>query len=107
MRELIKRLYQIVKRVLKVILKVLPDISPDNQAEVRCEVQQMAQTERCGEYLRICSDRNQQEGRRAYKLMLLEQLGIPFLLKLKRFIIDLVRAIKPQHGLSLVISLVK
>ncbi|MGI2002099.1 hypothetical protein [Shewanella frigidimarina] len=106
MCELIKQLYQIVKRVMKVALKVLPDISPANQIEARCEVQQLLQTERCGEYLRICSDRNQQEGRRAYKLMLLEQLGIPFLLKLKRFIIDLIRAIKPQHGLSLVIPLV-
>ena len=106
MLELIKRLYQIIKRVLKVVLKVLPDISPANQADVRCEIQGMEQAERPGEYLRICSDRSQQEGRRAYQLMLLEQLGIPFLLRLKRFIIDLVRAIKPQHGLSLVISLV-
>lgn len=107
MIELIQRLYQTIKRVLKVIIGVLPDISPTSQAEAHRDVEGISKDNRLSEYQRISSDRSLQKGKKAYMLMLLDQQGIPVLLKMKRFIIDLVRAIKPQHQLSTVISLVK
>jgi hypothetical protein len=105
--ELIKRLYQIAKRVLKVIFGILPDISPTSQTEAHRDVDGISNKNRLSEYQRVYSDRSLQRGKRAYMLILLEQKGIPFLLKVKRIIIDIVRAIKPQHQLSTVISLVK
>lgn len=107
MLELIQRLYQTIKQVLKVIIGVLPDISPTSQAETHRDVESISKSNRFSEYQRISSDRSLQKGKQAYMLMLLEQQGIPVLLKVKRLIIDLVRVIKPQHQLSTVISLVK
>ena len=107
MFELIRQLYITFKRVLKVTLGVMPDISPTNQKEARRDVDSIPHEHRFSEYQRIYCDRSLQRGKQAYMLMLLEQQGIPVLLKLKRFIIGLVRAIKPQQHLSTVISIVK
>ena len=106
MIELVVRLYKIVKRVLKVVFNVMPDISPANFQQAKLVVGSIAAESRCSEYQRIYSDRSIQGSKRAYLLMLLEQLGIPFSLRLKRFIIDIARAIKPQHGLAIVTPLV-
>jgi len=105
--ELIQQLYKTIKRVLKVIFGILPDISPISQKEARRDVDGIPNEHRLSEYQRIYCDRSLQRGKQAYMLMLLEQQGIPVLLKLKRFIIGLVRAIKPQKHLSTVISIVK
>lgn len=107
MIELIQRLYQVIKRILKVILGILPDISPTSQTEAHRDVDCISSENRLSEYQKISSDRTLQKGKRAYMLMLLEQQGIPVLLKFKRVIIDIVRAIKPLHTLSIVIPLVK
>ncbi|MCL1148060.1 hypothetical protein L2747_18820 [Shewanella marinintestina] len=106
MIELVVRLYKIVKRVLKVVFQVLPDISPVNIQQAKLVVEAITAENRSSEYQRIYSDRSIQGSKRAYLLMLLEQQGIPFHLKLKRFIIDIARAIKPQHGLAIVTTLV-
>ena len=102
----IVQLYKIVKRVLKVVFQVLPDISPANIEQAKLVVESITAQNRCIEYQRIYSDRSKHGGKRAYLLMLLEQKGIPFHLKLKSFIIDIARAIKPQHGLAIVTPLV-
>ena len=107
MLELIQRFYKTFKRVLKVTLGIMPDISPASQKEARRDVDNIPNEHRLNEYQRIYCDRSLQRGKQAYMLMLLEQQGIPVLLKLKRFIIGLVRAIKPQQHLSTVISIVK
>lgn len=107
MIELILQLYRTLKRVLKTILGILPNISPTNQKEACRDVDCIPNEYRLSEYQRISSDRSLQRAKRAYMLLLLEQQGIPVSLRLKRFIIDLVRSIKPQHNQSTVISIVK
>jgi len=104
--ELLRRLYKTIKRVLKVIFGILPGISLGNREAAHREVSNITNENRFSEYQRICSDRSLQKGKRAYMLLLLEQQGIPVLLRVKRFILELVRAIKPTHQLSMVIPLV-
>lgn len=106
MFELVVRLYKIVKRVLKVVFNVMPDISVVSAEQAKQIVESITAESRCSEYQRLYSDRSMQGGKRAYLLMLLEQQGIPLCLRLKRFIVDIARAIKPQHGLAIVKPLV-
>lgn len=106
MLELTKRLYLIVKRILKIIFNVHPDLSPEHQQQAHAEISSIPLTDTLSEYQQVASERGQIEGRRAYKLSLLERRGIPWIFRLKRLFIDIVRAIKPAHTLSIVKPLV-
>ena len=77
----------------------MPNISPKDRSDAQVTVGAIPEQMRSLEYQRLIMERGNL-GKRAYMLNMLEQQGVPVRLRLKRLIVDVIRAIKPPRHLA-------